>query len=99
MCVLGQRACEAALWIGLDYVVVFDARAGVNNMPRILECRGLGKACGGGRDIEREETASEHGPRTVLRARAPNGRRGRWPKEKYFCCDFLLCAAAFAYLQ
>ena len=70
----GSERVKAALWIGLDYVVVFDARAGVNNMPRIFECRGLGKARGGGRDIEREETASEHGPRTVLRARAPNGR-------------------------
>ena len=27
---------------------------------------------------------------TVLRARAPNGRRGKWPKAKYSCCDFLL---------
>ena len=40
---------------------------------------------------------------TVLRARtSPNGRRGRWPKAKYSCCDFVLfdiCAAAFAYLQ
>ena len=60
VCSVGQRACEAALWIGLDYVVVFDARAGVNNMPRILECRGLGKACGGGRDIRTPASSSRY---------------------------------------
>ena len=56
----GSERVKAALWIGLDYVVVFDARAGVNNMPRILECRGLGKACGGGRDIRTPASSSRY---------------------------------------